>query len=125
MQTFDLIVASHLRWSFVWQRPQQLLSRLARHHRILFVEEPLAIPDTEGIPMPVLQEVMPGVVTLTPKVPESQCNGTPLWLWPCQDRITRQVRDAIRALDMRHRALWFYTPTPEFMVEGEEVSVSP
>ncbi|HZT42039.1 MAG TPA: glycosyltransferase [Chthonomonadaceae bacterium] len=118
MQTFDLIVASHLRWSFVWQRPQQLLSRLARHHRILFVEEPLAVSDTEGAPMPVLQEVMPGVVTLTPKVPESQCNGTPLWLWPCQNLITRQVRDAIRALDLRHRALWFYTPTPEFMVEA-------
>jgi glycosyltransferase involved in cell wall biosynthesis len=118
MQTFDLIVASHLRWSFVWQRPQQLLSRLARHHRVLFVEEPLAITDTEGAPMPVLQEVIPGVVTMTPVVPESECNGTPLWLWPCQSLVARQVRDAIRALDLRHRALWFYTPTPEFMVEA-------
>ena len=39
MSSFDLVVASHLRWSFVWQRPQQLLSHLARYHRILFVEE--------------------------------------------------------------------------------------
>ncbi len=37
-----LIVFSHLRWNFVWQRPQHLLSRLARHHRVLFVEEPVA-----------------------------------------------------------------------------------
>ena len=36
-----LIVFSHLRWSFVYQRPQHLLSRLARDHRVLFVEEPL------------------------------------------------------------------------------------
>lgn len=36
-----IIVFSHLRWDFVFQRPQQLLSRLARHYRILFVEEPV------------------------------------------------------------------------------------
>jgi UDP-galactopyranose mutase len=37
----DLICISHLRWDFVWQRPQHLLSRLAQQHRILFVEEPM------------------------------------------------------------------------------------
>jgi glycosyltransferase involved in cell wall biosynthesis len=39
MQT--LIVFSHLRWDFVYQRPQHLLSRLARDYRILFFEEPV------------------------------------------------------------------------------------
>ena len=36
-----LIVFSHLRWNFVYQRPQHLLSRLARHYPVLFVEEPV------------------------------------------------------------------------------------
>ncbi len=36
-----IIVFSHLRWDFVFQRPQQLLSRLAQHYRVLFVEEPV------------------------------------------------------------------------------------
>lgn len=36
----SIIVFSHLRWDFVYQRPQQLLSRLARKHPIVFVEEP-------------------------------------------------------------------------------------
>ena len=36
-----IIVFCHLRWDFVYQRPQQLLSRLAQHYRILFVEEPV------------------------------------------------------------------------------------
>ncbi|MGZ8268538.1 MAG: hypothetical protein ACXW20_12845, partial [Burkholderiales bacterium] len=36
----SIIVHSHLRWDFVWQRPQQILSRLASEHRIAFVEEP-------------------------------------------------------------------------------------
>ncbi|TFW34677.1 FAD-dependent oxidoreductase [Massilia horti] len=35
-----VVVFSHLRWDFVFQRPQHLLSRLAQHYPILFVEEP-------------------------------------------------------------------------------------
>src|SRR4051812_17574867 len=38
----DLVVLSHLRWAFVWQRPQHLISRLADgYDRTWFVEEPL------------------------------------------------------------------------------------
>lgn len=39
MQT--VIVFCHLRWDFVYQRPQQLLTRLAEHYKVLFVEEPI------------------------------------------------------------------------------------
>ncbi len=35
-----MVVFCHLRWDFVYQRPQQLLSRLAQFYRILVVEEP-------------------------------------------------------------------------------------
>jgi beta-glucosidase/6-phospho-beta-glucosidase/beta-galactosidase len=43
----DLVVLSHLRWPWVWQRPQQLISRLAPARaeaggRTWFVEEPMA-----------------------------------------------------------------------------------
>src|SRR4051812_15383608 len=37
----DLIVFSHLRWDFVYQRPQHLLSRAAKHGRVFFFEEPV------------------------------------------------------------------------------------
>jgi glycosyltransferase involved in cell wall biosynthesis len=40
----DLVVFSHLRWVFVWQRPQHLVARLARDRRVWFVEEPVAAP---------------------------------------------------------------------------------
>lgn len=36
-----LIVFSHLRWDFVYQRPQHLLSRIAHRHRVIFIEEPV------------------------------------------------------------------------------------
>jgi glycosyltransferase involved in cell wall biosynthesis len=36
----DLVCFSHLRWNFVYQRPQHLLSRFSKSFRIFFVEEP-------------------------------------------------------------------------------------
>jgi len=36
----DIICYSHLRWNFVYQRPQHLLSRMAKHFRVFFIEEP-------------------------------------------------------------------------------------
>lgn len=33
-----LIAICHLNWDWVWQRPQQFLSRLAKNHSVLFVE---------------------------------------------------------------------------------------
>ncbi|MDY0885151.1 glycosyltransferase [Dongia soli] len=40
----ELICFSHLRWDFVWQRPQHLLSRAARLYRVLYIEEPVFVP---------------------------------------------------------------------------------
>lgn len=37
----DLLVFSHLRWDFVYQRPQHLLKRSARDRRVFFIEEPV------------------------------------------------------------------------------------
>ncbi|MDQ3306197.1 MAG: hypothetical protein M3535_09510 [Actinomycetota bacterium] len=49
----ELVVLSHLRWTFVWQRPQQLVSRLAAgFERTWFVEEPEPV---EGLTEAVLR----------------------------------------------------------------------
>ena len=39
--TTNLICFSHLRWNFVYQRPQHLLSRFAKQFKVYFVEEPI------------------------------------------------------------------------------------
>lgn len=62
--TSDLIVLSHLRWTFVWQRPQHLVSRFAAAgaqsgRRTWFVEEPVA----EAISSPVIRSEQHGGVT--------------------------------------------------------------
>src|SRR5881394_1063252 len=40
-----IIVHSHLSWDWVWQRPQQFLSRLSNRHRVLFIETLPPTPD--------------------------------------------------------------------------------
>src|SRR5207244_7505724 len=40
---YSIIVHSHLDWDWVWQRPQQFLSRLSKRHQVLFVEGPRPI----------------------------------------------------------------------------------
>ena len=42
----DLVCFSHLRWNFVFQRPQHLLTRCARERRVFFFEEPIFDADT-------------------------------------------------------------------------------
>lgn len=62
-----LIVFSHLRWDFVHQRPQHLMSRLARSYRVLFVEEPVQRADEP----PHIESFSgaPGVQVLRPCTP--------------------------------------------------------
>ncbi|MDP9441240.1 MAG: hypothetical protein M3P34_03455, partial [Actinomycetota bacterium] len=55
----ELLVLSHLRWTYVWQRPQHLISRLARERRTWFVEEPVAT----DVDSPTLGWVEDGPVT--------------------------------------------------------------
>jgi len=44
-QSYDLIVFCHLRWQFVYQRPQHIISRMAETLKVLFIEEPLYNPE--------------------------------------------------------------------------------
>jgi glycosyltransferase involved in cell wall biosynthesis len=37
----DIVCMAHLRWDFVFQRPQHLLSRFAQHGRLFYFEEPV------------------------------------------------------------------------------------
>src|SRR5687768_8411047 len=62
----DLICLSHLRWDFVWQRPQHLMSRFARDRRVFFVEEPIWEP-TE--PRLEVSEGKGGIKVAVPHLP--------------------------------------------------------
>jgi glycosyltransferase involved in cell wall biosynthesis len=66
-----LLCLSHLRWDFVFQRPQHLLSRATRNFRVVFLEEPVGPADGDSGALPRLEtRITPqGVMVATPVLP--------------------------------------------------------
>jgi protoporphyrinogen oxidase/glycosyltransferase involved in cell wall biosynthesis len=62
----SLIVFSHQRWDLLFQRPQHVLTRLARRWRVLFVEEPTF---DAGNPRATLRSPQNGITVMTPHTP--------------------------------------------------------
>jgi UDP-galactopyranose mutase len=62
----EIVVFSHVRWNCVCRRPQQILTRLARSWRVLFIEEPLY---STGDPRAALCAPQTGVTVMTPHTP--------------------------------------------------------
>jgi UDP-galactopyranose mutase len=64
----DIVCLSHLRWGFVYQRPQHLLSRFAKKkHRVFFVEEPVASEEAPRWDFHICPES--GVEIAVPRIP--------------------------------------------------------
>jgi len=97
-----LLCLSHLRWNFVFQRPQHLLTRAAKSHLVLYFEEPLY----EAVSRPTLRvsEPVAGLRVLTPVLPE----GTS----PAQTILMQRalLNAALAELPYEHLILWYYTP---------------
>ncbi|SNR47879.1 UDP-galactopyranose mutase [Paracoccus sediminis] len=98
-----LICFSHLRWDFVLQRPQHLMSRFADHYRLFFWEE--AIPTDHHLPYLEFHAFDGTTVqSIRPRVPAG---------WPPEDqaRALSDLLDQMMGLTGIHRpVLWFYTP---------------
>jgi UDP-galactopyranose mutase len=97
----SIIVFSHLRWDFVYQRPQQLLSRLAEHYRIVFIEEPVL---HEGESFLKLSTPLPNVLVCQPQTPISMAGFHDDQL-PLLRKLMRQL-----LVDYVDPVVWFYTP---------------
>lgn len=106
---YGIVVFSHLRWGFVWQRPQQFLSRFARRHRILFVEEPFFDLPAGEEPRFELHQVMPNVCVVAPhfSAPWTKNPALPERL----REITKQAIDSYNSDgDFDRPVLWYYSP---------------
>lgn len=107
-RNFPLIVHCHLRWDFVWQRPQQLFSRLAADHAVLFIEEPL---HGDGEPMLDITEPFPGVVRMVPRLPHGaapDADGEWRLLLPMMERAL--ASHPLLAGRFNDPVQWFYSP---------------
>ena len=64
-----VICFSHLRWNFVFQRPQHLMSRFAAQSRVLFWEEPCHVANLDRPGLHVETCAASGVIVITPQLP--------------------------------------------------------
>jgi len=98
----DLVCFSHLRWDFVYQRPQHLLSRAARERRVFFIEEPVF---GEGSLRIECSEKDSGVVVVVPHLPMGLSSDV------ATGAVLRGLLDRLFASHgIRHYILWYYTP---------------
>jgi UDP-galactopyranose mutase len=96
----DIVCFSHLRWNFVYQRPNHLMARAARTHRVFFVEE----PERKGSRADLETESRDGLVVVRPILPQD----TPVQAEPI---VLRELLDrflAERGVELPW--LWYYTP---------------
>ncbi|MDQ4061394.1 MAG: glycosyltransferase, partial [Pseudomonadota bacterium] len=98
-----LVCFSHLRWNFVYQRPQHLLTRAARNHHVYFVEEPIferggTLPRLDLRPQPS------GVMVAVPVLAEGSSEAE---IVEAQRQL---VDDLLAGRAEEHRTFWYYTP---------------
>jgi UDP-galactopyranose mutase len=98
----DLVCFSHLRWDFVYQRPQHLLTRCARDRRVFFVEEPMF---GNGSMRLERREGEAGVQVVVPHLPEGLRS---------EIATTAVMKEMVRTLflenGIREYLFWYYTP---------------
>jgi UDP-galactopyranose mutase len=95
-----VLCCSHLRWNFVFQRPQQLLTRCARVHRVIYFEEPMFDAETPQLEVRTEDNVVIAVPHLRSGTEAGEA-----------EREQRKMVD--RVLDMyecQRPVLWYYTP---------------
>jgi glycosyltransferase involved in cell wall biosynthesis len=97
----DLLCFSHLRWDFVFQRPQHLLTRFARERRVFFFEEPLRDSQRAGLE---LREVAGGVQVAVPHLPAT------LGEKDSEEALRAMLDGLIENEEILRYVSWYYTP---------------
>lgn len=97
----DVICFSHLRWNFVYQRPQHLMSRVAKERRVFYIEEPLC--DSRSAYNEITQVKNESTWIVVPHLPADAGND--------HVEIRRALLDQlIVSMKIDHFISWYYSP---------------
>lgn len=98
----DLVCFSHLRWDFVYQRPQHLLTRCARDRRVFFVEEPVF---GNGSMRFEILERQAGVRVVVPHLPDGLRSEV------ATNAVMKEMLGRVfKENGVRDYVFWYYTP---------------
>lgn len=99
-----IVCLSHLRWDFVFQRPQHLMTRFAADRPVFYVEEPTPVGPGDKARMDARPCPQSGVVVVTPRTPHG-LSGDDL-----QALLRSLLDDLLAAWNVADPILWYYTP---------------
>lgn len=99
-----LIVFSHLKWDFVYQRPQHLMARFAANRRVIFIEEPEYIEGVQAHWQRSMPE--PNVLVCRARIPvlDAGFGDKQLAL------LTEMLAELIQEEELYNYVAWLYTP---------------
>ncbi len=97
----DMLAFSHLRWSWVYQWPQHLMTRAAQGRRVFFVEEPILTPDVPHLTSYVADA---GVTVVTPNLPPG------LTAEREHDTLRNLMAELVDTEPIQPTVLWYFTP---------------
>ncbi len=99
-----LLCLSHLRWGFVYQRPQHVMSRLAQDYDVVFFEEPIFGDRHGSEPHLDVSQPGPGVTVVVPHLPHG-ASAQQVDAWQ------RELLDGLLAEhEGKELLLWYLTP---------------
>jgi glycosyltransferase involved in cell wall biosynthesis len=98
VDTPDIIVFSHLRWDFVFQRPQHIITRLAKDRKILFVEEPIPFTKENKNTVRIINAER-NIVRLQPRITFEDFT----------QKLPSLVDQQTKLLGFKNPMLWFYS----------------
>jgi UDP-galactopyranose mutase len=100
----NLICFSHLRWNFVFQRPQHLMSRFARDMKVIYWEEPVDIGPKDTAYLQVREaEDARNVRVVVPHLPQGMPEDA-------REAALKRLLDAHLASLRGPLIAWYYTP---------------
>ncbi|RYY40777.1 MAG: glycosyltransferase family 1 protein [Chitinophagaceae bacterium] len=115
LSKMDLLCFSHLRWDFVYQRPQHLLSRFAKHTRVFFIEEPIFHDGSNRLQ---INETTRNVYVVVPflqhGLSEEEVLGSQREL----------LNDLVSVMEINKYCSWYYTPMALPFTEHLEPTVT-
>ena len=98
-----LLVFSHLRWDFVYQRPQHVMTRLAAHYRVFFFEEPVQSPGEAYLS---ITQPAPNIWVCRPHTPHTAPGFHDEQLASLRQLLAGLARER----QLQHPVVWLYTP---------------
>ena len=99
-----VICFSHLRWDFVFQRPQHLMSRFAKARRVVVWEEPAAAAPGARADLQVRLDPATGVTVATPRLPDGLDDAA------AEAALRGLLEGFVAVQRIEAPVAWYYTP---------------